>query len=202
MTRTILLACLIAVNLSSIAVCQSPAALFNKSNRSQPDLRCGAYCLYTALKALDFPVTSFEELERRLGAATPLGYSFNHLQLAAESYRAQTLALSTNLEELRRLPRPFACIARMTTGHFVIVGDVSDKDVWTINAPDSVVIPRETFESLWDGNVLLVSHEKLTADERISRPAVAWAAAGLASAIAIAWIAARRLFSRRAALNS
>ncbi len=50
---------------------------------SEPDLRCGAYCLYAGLKALDVNVEGFDKLEAQLGQPTLLGYSLKALASAA-----------------------------------------------------------------------------------------------------------------------
>ena len=72
------------------------------------DLRCGAYCLYVSLKALDLPVEDFAALEAKLGQPSRAGYSMLQLAEAARSYGAYVEGVETNLDALSRRRGRFA----------------------------------------------------------------------------------------------
>ena len=55
------------------------------------DMRCGAYCLYVSLKALDARAPSYADIEAKLGAPNDSGYSLGALADAAEGYGAHVL---------------------------------------------------------------------------------------------------------------
>ncbi|MES2793348.1 MAG: cysteine peptidase family C39 domain-containing protein [Planctomycetota bacterium] len=136
--------------------------------RNTPDLRCGAQCLYMALKALDFPVASFEEVERRLGPASELGYSIEQLRTVATLYGMKTLPVLTSLDNLKKRQRPFCCIAHLDSGHFVLIADVNNDSVHVVNPPrtsSELAIP--VFLSQWDNQALLLSKENLVPEEQL-----------------------------------
>ena len=66
------------------------------------ELRCGEYCLFVALRALDIDVPTVESLEQALGQPGTIGYSMEQLALAAEAFGAHTLGVQTSLKHLER----------------------------------------------------------------------------------------------------
>jgi ABC-type bacteriocin/lantibiotic exporter with double-glycine peptidase domain len=136
----------------------------------EPDMRCGAYCLYVSLKALDIPVGSYAELEQKLGGPTRQGYSLGHLAEAARGYGAHPLGVSTTVENLALRDQRFACIARIDDAHFLNVGQVDGNVVHIINAPSVHTVPIDTFRTTWDGTALLIGLEPLTPEEDLKRP--------------------------------
>lgn len=163
-----------------------------------PDLRCGAMCLYVGLRGIDVPVASFESIEKKLGPASSMGYSMDQLRSAAEEFGAHALPIQTNLENLRKRRRPFACIAHLTTGHFVLIGDVTNDSVYVINPPQSAAnVPVATFLLMWDQRVLVLAREPVEPEERFRKlPTGLWIwSAILATVTIVIW--GSRFFRRR-----
>lgn len=137
----------------------------------QPDpvrLRCGTYCLYVSLRALDVPIASVAELEQRLGGPPgPQGYSLSQLQDAAKSYGAHTLAVQTSFDNLRKRQPPFACIAHISDNHFVnFAGFLPDDRVEVFNPPQRPTqFPMALLEKQWSGKALLISMQPLVGEE-------------------------------------
>ena len=148
-----------------------------------PDLRCGAFCVYISLKGLNFPAASLEEILSKLGPASPAGYSFAELETCAKSYGAQTLGVSTSFENLQRRQRPFACIARLKTGHFVNIIDIAGGAATLIDPPLKKVVPLTTLASQWDNTALLVSTEDLESEESLI-PGWSWKLVALGGLLA------------------
>lgn len=132
-------------------------------------MRCGAYCLYVSLKALDFKMPSYQEFESKLGPPGVHGYSMEQLYLAAEEYGASTLGVVTTLENLQRRTGRLACIARLGTDHFVNISRVADGTVRIIDPPGKYDLPVDTLAAQWDGKALLVSTGPLASEESITR---------------------------------
>lgn len=149
--------CCILLAAASVAAAQ-PAG-------SKVDLRCGSYCLYVGLKALDLPVGSYEDLEERLGQPSPAGYSLGQLDEAARAYGAKTLGVKTGLENLRRRPGRFVCIAHLDKNHFVNVAALDESHAFLVDPPGSSTVPAATLRAVWDGTALLISSEPLLAEE-------------------------------------
>lgn len=141
------------------------------------DLRCGAYCLYVALKALERPVGSFEAFEKELGGPSAMGYSMEQLARAAESHGAYSLGVQTSLAHLESRPGRFACIALLERdGHFVCIYDIDDRSVFVVDPPEYRVVARDAFERLWPGKAVLISNSVISPLSRFRiRP---WAIAG------------------------
>jgi ABC-type bacteriocin/lantibiotic exporter with double-glycine peptidase domain len=161
-----------------------------------PDLRCGAYCLYVSLKALDAQVGTYQEFEERLGGPSADGYSLGELQQTAGQYGMQTLAVQTNCENLRRRPGRFACIAHISGNHFVNLSQIDAGRVRVIDPPRDNLIPVDTLRSQWDGTALLISASPLLAEEDLPR-ARSWKVLVLAAAMALALVAAACLLRAR-----
>ncbi len=158
------------------------------------DPRCGLWCLYVALRGLDFEIPDPQALEVKLGSPTPQGFSLAQLETAAQDCGAETLAVSTTLANLKHRPGRFACIAHDRRGHFVLVSDIKNGQVTVIDPPRVEQIPQPTFEALWDGVALLVSRGPLPVDPLPSRGLMnIWI--GILSVLAIGVAAA--MYSRR-----
>lgn len=144
--------------------------VISQTQGPEPNLRCGSYCLYVSLEALDIPVKSFSELEGKLGQPGRAGYSLAQLDEVARSYGAQTLGVETTIENLRRRPGRFACIARIDGNHFVNVADLLDGEAYIVDPPDrDYRVPVDTLRTRWDGTALLISAEPLVAEEALNR---------------------------------
>lgn len=124
--------------------------------REPPDLRCGAYCTYSVIKALDVTVPSFEEFEKQLGQPSIHGYSLQQLCDIADQFGASARSIESDPESLYKVPRPFGCVALLKSGHFVGVYDVNSDDVFLIDPPESYQMRKGLFEELWTGNALLI----------------------------------------------
>lgn len=145
-----------------------------QADTSPPDLRCGSQCLYVSLKALDFPVGSFAELEAKLGQPSAAGYSMGQLKEVAKSYGAEVLGVETTFDNLRRRPGRFACIALISKNHFVNFADVDDHQTYVIDPPRDYKLPLDTLRTQWDGKALLISPEPILAEEDLPRPFPRW----------------------------
>ena len=173
------------------------AALILGQAATEPksDERCGSYCLYVGLKALDVPVGSLSELEDKLGSPVPGGYSLGQLAEAAESYGLQTLGVQTSTENLRLRERPFICIAHVDDQHFVLLADMDDRHAWVLDPPAQYTLPLDTLRTRWDGNALLIARNPLLREEDLPRP-FPWAPvlifAGAALILALGWLFVRR----------
>lgn len=131
------------------------------SQATQQDVMCGSYCLYIALDSLAFSPGAFEDFRQRLGGPSRVGYSLLQLARCAQGYGAKTAALETNLRTLRRVQQPHARVALFRDGHFVLVSGYNDESVDVIDPPHEYTMPRKLFESLWAGDVLLISPTEL-----------------------------------------
>lgn len=156
---------------------------------AETDVRCGSYCLYTALKALDVPVGSYAELEEKLGDPGLSGYSLAQLDDAARGYGAHTLGVETSVASLRLRERPFACIAHVDQGHFLLISDVDDALAYIVDPPRQYPLPLDTLRARWDGKALLIARQPLAAEEdlRAPWPLARYAAVG-ALALAVVWL--------------
>lgn len=163
---------LATIVLATAAVAAAPPA----ENADNVDMRCGAYCLYVSLKALNVAVPSYAELEGKLGPASANGYSLGHMADVAQQYGAKTLGVVTTPENLALRPRPFACIALFGKNHFVNIGDIADGKCIFIDAPNKFEIPLDALRGAWDGTALLISTSPLAPEEELERPS--WALTG------------------------
>ena len=149
------------ISLSGVALLAWASVGSADDNFGKPDLRCGGYCLYMALRTLDFNVANYQAIESRLGQPTSLGYSMDQLANAARSFGAHVAGVETTLEDLPRHVGKFACIALLNKGHFVNIADVADGRVLVIDPPQSRTVLVGALRPLWGGKVLLVSHQPL-----------------------------------------
>ena len=124
--------------------------------REPPDLRCGAYCTYSVIKALGVTVPTFEEFEKRLGQPSMHGYSLQQLGDIADHFGASARSIESDPESIYKVPRPFGCVALLKSGHFVGLYDVNSDDVFLIDPPESYQMRKGLFEELWTGNALLI----------------------------------------------
>lgn len=167
---------------------------------SDVDMRCGAYCLYVSLKALQPSAPSYSEIEAKLGAPSPAGYSLGAIADAAEGYGAHVLGVVTSPENLARRERPFACIARLGKDHFVNIGDVAGGMASIIDAPTTYELPLDTLRTSWDGTALLVSMSPLTPEEELAPRS--WRLVGTVALAGFALLATAIVFYRRRGLTT
>ena len=107
-----------------------------KTPEPRVDLRCGGYCLYAGLSALDVPLGDYAALEKSLGEPSTLGYSMEQLARAARSRGAFALGVETNLDNLASRPGRFAGIALLDDAkHYACIYDVNDKSVFIVDPP-------------------------------------------------------------------
>jgi ABC-type bacteriocin/lantibiotic exporter with double-glycine peptidase domain len=171
-------------------------AAVTQTAEQTPDLRCGSYCLYVSLKALDFPIASFAELEEKLGQPSAAGYNLGQLDEVARGYGAQTLGVQTNLENLQRRPGRFACIALIDKHHFVNFAKIDEERVFVVDPPQEYTVPLDTLRSRWDGRALLISTDPLMAEEDLPRGfpyRLVLIFTGIAAALAAGWFLLRKL---------
>lgn len=156
-----------------------------------PDLRCGGYCLYVGLRALDYPISSYDEIERRLGQPTAVsGYSLGQLNGVAKDFGVQTLGVSTTPERLAQRPGRFVALAHIDGNHFVNIAGVDNGAARIIDPPREYSLPVDTLRTRWDGTALLLSREPLLAEEKVGGlPSWSWVAAALAGVAVVvgAW---------------
>lgn len=153
---------LVMLTLSTVVIGASPAPA------DEVDMRCGAYCLYISLKALDLPVRSYADVEAKLGPPSPSGYSLGQLSDVAQQYGASRLGVVTTPNNLARRRNPFACIARLGKNHFVNIGAVADGKAMIIDAPRKYELPLDTLRADWDGTALLLSTGPLVPEEELA----------------------------------
>lgn len=153
--------------LGAVLLLISPA--FVAADADSPAVRskddCGAICLFIALRSLDVPVENLSELLDRIGPPPGGGYNLAQLAETAESYGVRTRGVETSTINLSRRSGRFACIAHYAEGHFVNLINVENDQVHLIDAPRSMRVPMETFNSVWSRNALLISHEPILAEE-------------------------------------
>lgn len=175
-----------------------------------PDVRCGSFCLFVALRALDKGPATHAELEEDLGLPGLGGYSMRQLQEAAERFGVQTVAVETSLENLRHRRRgeSFACLTLIDSDHYVLLKDLEETQVSLIDPPRSFQLGVDTFRDVWTGKALLLGPRPLRSEESVKwgRIAREWLLPGLGlaavllGAVAIAWMAVAR--RRRAGLGT
>ncbi|MGC8642354.1 MAG: cysteine peptidase family C39 domain-containing protein, partial [Isosphaeraceae bacterium] len=135
--------------LAQLANAQAPS--------KKPNLKCGAYCLYVALRALDVDVPNYDALEKELGLPGRLGYSMSDLARVAELHGAHVKGMETHLEDLASRRQRLAYICLSSTGHFVCLYNVDGALVHLVDPPEVLSVPVDTFKQQWTGKVLLIS---------------------------------------------
>jgi ABC-type bacteriocin/lantibiotic exporter with double-glycine peptidase domain len=118
----------------------------------------------------------------------------------AEEYGLHTLGVLTTAGRLQKRSGPFACIARLDGGHFVLIADVKDGQARIVDPPRDYSIPLETLESRWDGTALLLSPSQLVAEENLPKDypfLAALAASAIAAGTAAAFCCGRRIRRQR-----
>ncbi len=160
--------------------------------------KCGSYCIYVALCALDLVSEPYSTFEKSLPAIGPDGYSFNDLEQIAQRFGADTLALEADLETLARLKGRRACIALLNQ-HFVVVKDIdrSAGVVSIIDPPAQYDRPFREFRRTYSRRALVVALAPIgvPSDGAAWRIAL-WLVCGAAGAIGLL-TAARSLTRRR-----
>ena len=160
----------------------------------KPDLRCGGYCLYVALKALDRPVENYQAFEAVLGQPGRLGYSIDQLAVAARAFGAHAEAVETTVDHLTSRRGRFVCIALLDRGHFVNVYDVVNGQVYLVDPPEKKTVGVDPFRAIWGGKAILISNGPLgTAPASLTFGR--WALASVATVAAVA--AAALIFLKR-----
>jgi hypothetical protein len=139
----------------------------NSTAERGSDVRCGAYCLQVALKAIGYAPEEYGTLEKALGPPGPLGYSLAQLSNEARRRGAETLAVETSLENLRSREEAFACITLLGAKHFVLLFDADEAKVSIVDPPRAYTLPIETFRHSWTGKSLLISRQPLQAEEAL-----------------------------------
>ena len=181
-----------------VALCTLSSARAADDERSSPQLHCGAYCLYLGLNTLDLPLKNYKELEDKLGQPGEFGYSMEQLSEAARSFGAYSLGVETSLENLRRRPRRFVCIALLKQGHFVNLYDATDDRVFLVDPPNLRQVGLDGFRATWTGKALLISDQAIP-DESSLRSHYEWGLIVLIAlaAMAVAGVISHAVFKRR-----
>ncbi len=135
----------------------------------RPDVRCGGFCLFVGLQALEVGQATFAELEKGLGPPGPRGYSMRELQVAAERAGASAMAVETSLDNLRFRDRPFAVIGILNDDHYVLINDITAARVSVIDPPRSYETTLDAFRTVWNGKALLIGKTPLATEESVKR---------------------------------
>lgn len=142
------------------------AAFFaaDKSGTPAPaTARCGSYCVYVALSALDLIHEPYSSFEGRLPPPPANGYSLDDLETFAGRFGAHTLALEADLESLGRLDGRRACIAYLDR-HFVVVSliDEANDRVVIIDPPRLYERTLKEFRKTYSRRALVVATQPIT----------------------------------------
>lgn len=156
--------CVFTVELSKLAGQVAPGT---QSDEGSSNNLCGVHCLYLATKSLGDDSIALDALRAEFGEPSAGGYSMEQIRQIANAHGLQTLAVSTTLESLAARETPFACIAHLTRGHFVLIADIDPTGVLLVDPPLEVRIPEATFESQWNGDCLLISKRPLASEAEI-----------------------------------
>lgn len=130
---------------------------------------CGCHCLYVAMAAISNNHPTLQQLQKELGDAPDSGYSVRELQLAAEHFGYQALAVKTDLRSLGKRDSPFVCIALLSSGHFVVIAGVNDEVVHIIDPPSAYVLTQCELTKRWNGEALLTSIQPMKTEEELNR---------------------------------
>ena len=169
------------------------------------DVYCGSYSLFIALRALGIGPETHERLELELGKPAPEGYSMLQLDEMARGFGAKTIAVTTNLDNLAWRPERFACLTVINGHHYVLLYKVEDGKVFVCDAPRIYDLPRETFESVWSRQALLIGPRDFLPEEVIGarrawfrRGRIALTIMGVVTIALVIWRMGRALLRRRA----
>lgn len=166
----------------SVAAQTQSAQLPGKSQ----DPRCGAYCLYIALKAIGLADLNYDQIEKELGKPNPDGYSMHDLARVAEVHGAKTLAVETSFDHLSYRTEPFVCIALLSNpNHYVLFYDRVDSLVYIVDPPKhEYSIPITLAKNYWTKKALLVGKLPFQPEESIVKP-IDWKSLILGSIVAL-----------------
>lgn len=129
---------------------------------------CGLNCLFVAMLSQRPEVRiSRTELSSLLGVRNE-GNTFSDMKRTAEALGFHSLAVETSLENISARTRPFACIAHLSTDHFVLISDIRQETVAIVDPPRLSTVPASQFVSMWSGKCLLISNGELESEEEIS----------------------------------
>lgn len=120
------------------------------------DLRCGPNCLYIALRALTLKDVKLKHILDALGPPQDGGYSMSALERVAQRHGAHTLMLRSSLDALRSITEPFVCITLVNNNHWVLIADADSESLTLVDPPRSTVVRRVVFDTLSQGDFLLL----------------------------------------------
>ena len=126
----------------------------------QNQRECGLDCLYMAANALGFTV-ELDQIRRKLGSPSEIGYSLSQLCDAAQSLGLQTKMVNGDVLGLTHIASECVVILHLKSQHFVVMRNMDDRHlVAEVYDPS-----KERFESLeladWSGNALLISNSEI-----------------------------------------
>lgn len=159
----------LCVTVVAVSLLPDSAAVVNGGEQADPiDRRCGAYCLYVGMGALDIDLPEFERFEAMLGTAEPAGYSMQQLVDCARQFGCETLGVRTTCENLADRSGRFACIALTGGRHYVLLTDLRENEATIVDPPREFTTSRAALLNQWNGECLLVSRESLLPEETIA----------------------------------
>ena len=131
------------------------------------DPLCGLHCLYVGVRVLGENV-ALADLRADLGEPEPGGYTLGQLAVAAEDRGlvARPVA-AADCGWLRDRVGPFACVAHVDGGHFVLITGCTDEGtVRYVDPPHRGELPVATFARIYDGNALLLARSEAALADR------------------------------------
>ena len=157
------------------------------------DPLCGLHCLYVGLRTLDEEVT-LDGLRDALGEPPAGGYVLGELAQAASDRGLVARPVAADLDWLRTRAGPLACVAHVRGSHFVLITDVTGDGVAYIDVPHRRSAPAPTFETIWDGNALVLARSEAALEDAAPpwSTVLLWAAGAIAVAAAGWWALRRR----------
>lgn len=152
----------------AIAIAVMLTARCQAQSQGEADLLCGVECLYVGLLVLEIDPGTFSTFVEKCGDVDARGFSLGRLDEIAKEHQANTLLVSTSLENLSRREKPFVCIAHVDQNHYVVIGDADRNGVWIVDPPHEGPVSREVFANRWDGKALLLSRSPLAPEESLN----------------------------------
>ena len=128
---------------------------------------CGTYSLFVGLNSLDANLPGLEIIEQTLGPPPRGGHSMADLAAAAEKHGFKTLGVNTTLRNIAERPGRFACIAHLKEGHFALIAQVDTEGVHLVDPPSTSVVMENVWNTVWDGDALLISAESLLPEAEV-----------------------------------